>query len=99
MSDSSTTANRFADVDIMPSLELSERLLACERGFWGFIRTSIMSWRRLQGQDMRLLGAHVVGEQATEVVHIALIARLTESGADLFNRARFNYPTLGDLYK
>ena len=50
-------------------------------------------------EDMRLLGAHVVGEQATEVVHIALMALLTESGADLFNRACFNYPTLGDLYK
>ena len=50
-------------------------------------------------EDMRLLGAHVVGEQATEVIHIALMALLTESGADLFNRACFNYPTLGDLYK
>ena len=50
-------------------------------------------------EDMRLLGAHVLGEQATEVVHIALMALLTDSGADLFNRACFNYPTLGDLYK
>ena len=25
--------------------------------------------------------------------------RLVEAGADLFNRACFNYPTLGDLYK
>jgi NAD(P) transhydrogenase len=24
---------------------------------------------------------------------------LVEGGADLFNRACFNYPTLGDLYK
>ena len=49
--------------------------------------------------DMRLLGVHVIGEQATEVVHLGLLAMLTESGADLFNRACFNYPTLGDLYK
>jgi NAD(P) transhydrogenase len=49
--------------------------------------------------DMRLLGVHVIGEQATEVVHPGLVALLTESGADLFNRACFNYPTLGDLYK
>ena len=33
------------------------------------------------------------------MVHIALMALLTDSGADLFNRACFNYPTLGDLYK
>ena len=49
--------------------------------------------------DMRLLGVHIIGEQATEVVHPGLIALLTESGADLFNRTCFNYPTLGDLYK
>lgn len=50
-------------------------------------------------EDMRLLGVHVMGEQATEVVHIGLVAMLTEAGAELFNRACFNYPTLGDLYK
>ena len=49
--------------------------------------------------DMRLLGVHVMGEQATEVVHIGLMALLAEAGAELFNRACFNYPTLGDLYK
>ena len=49
--------------------------------------------------DMRLLGAHVLGEQATEVIHIGLIAMLAGAGAELFNEACFNYPTLGDLYK
>jgi NAD(P) transhydrogenase len=50
-------------------------------------------------EDMRLLGVHLVGEQATELVHIGLVAMLAEAGAELFNRACFNYPTLGDLYK
>jgi NAD(P) transhydrogenase len=50
-------------------------------------------------EDMRLMGVHALGEQATEVVHIGLIAMLAEGTADLFNRACFNYPTLGDLYK
>ena len=49
--------------------------------------------------DMRLLGVHVMGEHATDVVHIGLIAMLQGADADLFNRACFNYPTLGDLYK
>ena len=49
--------------------------------------------------DMKLLGVHAIGEQASELVHIGLIALLTGSDADLFNRACFNYPTLGDLYK
>src|SRR6476660_10395400 len=47
--------------------------------------------------DMRLLGVHVGGEQATELVHLGLIAMMAEAGADLFNRTCFNYPTLGDL--
>lgn len=49
--------------------------------------------------DMRLLGVHVVGEQATELVHIGLVAMMSNSGAELLNRTCFNYPTLGDLYK
>jgi NAD(P) transhydrogenase len=49
--------------------------------------------------DMTLLGVHVMGEQATELVHIGLMAMLSGSTADLFNRACFNFPTLGDLYK
>jgi len=50
-------------------------------------------------EDMRLLGVHVVGEQATEVVHIGLIAMLAGVSASVFNRVCFNYPTLGELYK
>ena len=46
-----------------------------------------------------LLGVHVVGEQATELVHIGLVAMMSGSGAELFRRTCFNYPTLGDLYK
>jgi NAD(P) transhydrogenase len=49
--------------------------------------------------DMRLLGVHAVGEQATELVHVGLIALMCGGDAELFNRACFNYPTLGDLYK
>ena len=50
-------------------------------------------------EDMRLLGVPVIGEQATELVHIGLVAMLAEAGAEPFNRACFNYPTLGDLYR
>ncbi|HMG04948.1 MAG TPA: Si-specific NAD(P)(+) transhydrogenase [Chthoniobacterales bacterium] len=49
--------------------------------------------------DMRLLGVHVVGEQATELIHIGLMAMMSNSGAELLNRTCFNYPSLGDLYK
>jgi NAD(P) transhydrogenase len=66
------------------------RLIGDEYGFLKLI------FRR---DDLRLLGVHAVGEQATEVVHIGLMAMLSGGGADLFNRTCFNYPTLGDLYK
>ena len=49
--------------------------------------------------DMRLLGVHVIGEQATETVHVGMVAMLSNADAHLFNQACFNYPTLGDLYK
>ncbi len=49
--------------------------------------------------DMRLVGVHVVGEQATELVHIGLVAMMANARAEIFNRTCFNYPTLGDLYK
>ena len=34
-----------------------------------------------------------------ELVHIGLTAMMMGANAELFNRACFNYPTLGDLYK
>ena len=49
--------------------------------------------------DMKLLGVHVIGEQATELVHVGVVAMLTDGTAELFNRSCFNFPTLGDLYK
>jgi NAD(P) transhydrogenase len=49
--------------------------------------------------DMKLLGVHVIGEQATEVVHVGVVAMLADATAELFNRSCFNFPTLGDLYK
>jgi NAD(P) transhydrogenase len=50
-------------------------------------------------EDMMLLGVHVLGEAATELVHIGLMAMLTGAKADLFIDACFNYPTLSEAYK
>jgi NAD(P) transhydrogenase len=49
--------------------------------------------------DMRLLGVHVIGEQASELVHVGLTALLMSAGADLFIQTCFNYPTLTEVYK
>jgi NAD(P) transhydrogenase len=49
--------------------------------------------------DMKLVGVHAIGEQATELVHVGLIALLAGSGVEIFDEACFNIPTLGALYK
>ena len=50
-------------------------------------------------EDMKLLGVHIMGEQATEIVHVGLMAMLAGGTADVFVEACFNTPTLGGLYK
>ncbi len=49
--------------------------------------------------DMKLVGVHMIGEQATEVIHVGLTALLTGAGADLFVQGCYNYPTLTEIYK
>ena len=49
--------------------------------------------------DMKLLGVHVIGEQAAEIVHVGLTALIMAAGADLFIHTCFNYPTLTEVYK
>lgn len=47
----------------------------------------------------KLLGVHVIGERATELVHIGQVAVLLGASVDLFIEMVFNYPTLADSYK
>ena len=54
----------------------------------------------LFSQDgLKLVGVHIMGELATEVVHIGLMAMMCGAAAELFVDACFNLPTLGLLYK
>jgi NAD(P) transhydrogenase len=50
-------------------------------------------------EDKKLLGAHIIGEQASELIHIASQVLLTGGSIVEFAEAVFNYPTLSDLYK
>jgi NAD(P) transhydrogenase len=50
-------------------------------------------------EDLRLAGVHIMGELATEVVHIGLLAMMCEASANLFVDICLNVPTLGLLYK
>ncbi|WP_434345311.1 Si-specific NAD(P)(+) transhydrogenase [Myxococcus virescens] len=50
-------------------------------------------------ESLKLLGVHVMGPQASELVHVGLTALLTGSTARLFVETCFNYPTLSEAYK
>ncbi len=49
--------------------------------------------------DKKLLGAHIIGEQASELIHIAVHVMIADGTIDAFIQAVYNYPTLGDTYK
>ena len=50
-------------------------------------------------ESMRLLGVHMIGEGATELIHVGLTALLLKAGAEIFIQSCYNYPTLTELYK
>ena len=49
--------------------------------------------------DKKLLGAHIIGEQASELIHVAAHVMLADGTIDPFIQAVYNYPTLADAYK
>jgi len=49
--------------------------------------------------DKRLLGAHIIGEQASELIHVAAHVMTSNGTIDAFIQSVYNYPTLADLYK
>jgi NAD(P) transhydrogenase len=50
-------------------------------------------------EDQRILGVHIVGEGATELVHIGQAAMMLGGKLDYFVNTIFNYPTLAEAYK
>ena len=49
--------------------------------------------------DRRLLGVHIVGERATELVHVGQGVPAFGGTIDYFIQTVFNYPTLAEAYK
>jgi NAD(P) transhydrogenase len=49
--------------------------------------------------DKRLLGVHIIGEKATELVHLGQVCMQLGGTLDYLMQAVFNYPTLSDMYK
>jgi NAD(P) transhydrogenase len=50
-------------------------------------------------QTRRLLGVHIIGTQATELVHVGQAVLGLGGGLDYFLETVFNYPTLAECYK
>lgn len=50
-------------------------------------------------EDRRLLGVHIIGERATELIHIGQAVMGFGGTIDYFKDIVFNYPTLSDAYK
>jgi NAD(P) transhydrogenase len=49
--------------------------------------------------DRKLLGVHIIGESATELIHQAMIVLENGGKIDSFIDLVFNYPTLSEMYK
>jgi NAD(P) transhydrogenase len=50
-------------------------------------------------EDRRLLGVHIIGESATELIHIGQAVLNLGGTIDYFVENTFNYPTLAEAYK
>ncbi|MCW5976663.1 MAG: Si-specific NAD(P)(+) transhydrogenase [Bryobacteraceae bacterium] len=50
-------------------------------------------------ETRELLGVHVIGEGASELLHIGQAALILKGGVDYFVDTVFNYPTLAECYK
>jgi NAD(P) transhydrogenase len=47
----------------------------------------------------KVLGVHVIGERASELVHVGQAVMLLGGTVDAFIDMVFNYPTLGEMFK
>jgi NAD(P) transhydrogenase len=50
-------------------------------------------------ESRKLLGVHIVGDIAAELLHIGMMVMLGEGTINAFIDGVFNYPTLSDAYK
>jgi NAD(P) transhydrogenase len=64
----------------------------------GFLKL-IFEFNKNINQPMKLLGVHVIGEIASELIHIGVSALIMKASSNLFIETCYNYPTLGELYK
>ena len=73
--------------------ELSENGRGRIMGETGFVKLLVSPATR------RVLGAHIVGERASELAHVAQAHMMHDATLDIFIEQVFNYPTLGEAFK
>lgn len=92
----------------MTEEEVRSRHIPYETGVARFRETSRGHIMGLQGgllkmivslKNRKLLGVHIVGEGATELVHIGQAVLNLHGTLDYFLENTFNYPTLAEAYK
>jgi NAD(P) transhydrogenase len=66
------------------------QIIGDERGFMKLL---------VARRDHTLLGVHIIGESASELVHVGQMAMSCGAGVDLLAHSVFNYPTLAQCYK
>jgi NAD(P) transhydrogenase len=88
--------------------EVKQRAIPFEVGIARFRETSRGHIMGLQSgmmkmlfalDDRRLLGVHIIGEGATELIHIGQAVLNLKGTVDYFVENAFNYPTLAEAYK
>jgi len=51
------------------------------------------------GEGKRLLGAHIIGESACDLIHVAEMALINGNEVTVFTENIFNFPTFGEAYR
>jgi NAD(P) transhydrogenase len=66
------------------------QIIGAERGFMKLL---------VARANRALLGVHIIGESASELVHVGQMAMSCSAGVDVLAHTVFNYPTLAQCYK
>ena len=66
------------------------QIIGAERGFMKLL---------VARSDRAVLGVHIIGESASELVHVGQMAMACHAGVELLAHTVFNYPTLAQCYK
>jgi NAD(P) transhydrogenase len=60
---------------------------------WGLLKLLV------DKKSLKLLGVHIVGDNATDLIHIGQAVMAFDGDVNYFIRSVFNYPTLAEAYK